>query len=145
MGDAIEEGIEVIIAFFVGGFEGFLAPIFELVFVILLFTMQTAQQSIQVAFNNTPAYAGNLPFLSTGVIFSIFAAINFFENFIIGLKGPVSWNSGYCLGAIFGVFYFWNAFTTGIFQEAIWDTIVAVVIIGVGIAIRLYAMSRSER
>ena len=145
MGDAIEEIVEGIIAFFVGGLEGFIAPVFELIIVILLFTAQTIQQSVQVAFQNTPAYSGNLPLLSTGEIFSFFAIIIFIENFILGLRGPLSCNFGYCMGAVLGVMYFWKTFTTGVFQEAISNTIFAVVIIAFGIVIRIYAMSLSQK
>jgi hypothetical protein len=143
--DGINEGINCIVAFVGGGLEGFIAPVFELIIVILLFTAQTFQQSVQVAFHNTPAYSGNLPILSVGMIFTLFAVINFSENFFLGLGGPVCENAGYCLGAILGIIYFWNAFTTGFFQQAISNTIIAVLIILVGIGIRIYAISLSQK
>jgi hypothetical protein len=145
MGGVAEEIAEVLTAFLIGGTEGFIAPVFELIISILLFTTQSVQQSVQIAFNNAPAYSGSLSFLDIGLIFSVFAAMVFLENFFTGLTGYPPYNIGYCIGAILGIVYFWNTFTTGVFKDAITNTIIAVIIIGFGVIIRLYAMALSQR
>ena len=147
MDGIIDEIIDGISLFLIGACEGLIAPVIELIIAIFLFAAQSASQAIQVAFHNIPSYSSDLPFINVVGIFAIFAIIISLENFLTGLTGKIIYNIGYCIGAMFGIFYFWNVFTTGFFQEAIWRTIVAVVIIGIGIALRFYAMiiSHSNR